>query len=860
MELAKIRPLTDEDISNSIRSLIGESSYLKTKVFKSLINGESLKSDIPKEYKNFISNYIRTWEDYANQLSEKIRNAEGATGVSSVNYTYAKEYIYSHDDYASVLQFADGVIKGISSGKFEDDEDIQDFFKFTANKAFHDKGCSVASILDNVLTNGIGVDITDSTTTHDASLFNACRKYKMFKDTDASELTKSVERTLDFIVNELDDHIRNLKFNKTRLFIATVSNIIEYITLSVTAYATRIYLISRYAYPHIMNIKKYEKTESMNESVDMNTSERFIHVMHDASELICRDYTKIKDFIDILGSFANAIGSDPLFGPDKPVNNYYRFREYFKPENIIVGKLLGNPLFDYITRDDARHSGYYGTSSSNEMNMILKEYIYNGNQSLNSTSSPLQEILHIIRSVSYENTVSGYQKLVKDVYVVAAVLFSELFDMISSGERWMKGNITSSSEVNTTTINYVAENIKMLKELYTTLSTAFLYKARDIEMHFNELKDSQLTKIQNDVSIKIPHQKANDLSSKDNMMNAVPHTLRLPLDLMDLYELPIFESLEMYDDYLRSLPALANDDYLNEAFSISSIINAIFSKIKAVYSKFEKFILDKRFESARKWVVDNSDKVLSMDYNGKEIYALPYKSKITLPEGYKNLITKLNEFDEKVLENEDTKKAYVKSLYPSETIYNWFYGNETDKSGPEMYRNHILFYNLNETKKDVPAAVNYSGDALKKEVSEWIQTIRTAPDALNEFKRIEQDIESALNRVKSKIVAIENAEKQQAMNDKKEQPSEPPAVNQSGENNKEGNSGNETAEKIDVPDTNGEKNNETSKSGTDAFLLEIQTTIMRLWGSLTDIFIHCFLTEYKYIKDAYSKARNVSNQ
>jgi hypothetical protein len=847
MESIKFTRLYDNNISSSIRELVEESSYLKSRVFKSIISGEIFKSNSSLDYKRFVSDFIESWTNYAEDLVEKMKTANGVAGISTVNYNFAKEYIYAKDDYASVLQFADGVVKGIKDNKFKDPDDVEDFFVFMVQKAFHEKGDSVASVLDSVLINGISVDMISNTSDYDAKMFDTVKKYQMFNSRDPKELNKAIDKVVDFLTDEMGDIIRDLKHNNMKMFVSMVNNIIEYITYSLTIYATRIYLISQYAYPFINGYKETVRpvSESVGEKTELGESDIAINVMHSASELLCRDYTKTKEFLNTFDAFIKSIGADPLFGVDKPKPCSYQFKTLLNDDNVFSSKLIGNALFEYITSFEMYPLDSNRNEWFTEMNHILKEYIYNNTHAIEVSHTPKHEILHVIRGAEYDKTVNGYQKLAKDLYVLTCNILNGISRYINHLENWIEVDHVTFN-YNTSMINDVAENIKMLKDLYVEFATIFLHKARDIELEFNYLKKANIAKIENEISIKIPNQKS-ELDYDYNMMNAVPDTTRLPIDLMDLYDLPTFESLELYDDYLRSLPGMEDDSYLSEAVNISSIINAIFSRIKSVFNRFASFISDKKFEAARKWVIDHQNDILSLDYTGKEIYVLPYKQNVTLPAGYNNLIEKLKAFDEKNVESDVARTEFIKSLYPSEAIYNWFYGNETDKSGPEMYRNHILFYDLNEVKKEIPAAVAINGQTLHNALSNWITTMRQAPDTLNEFKRIKDQIETAVNGVKSKMVSIENTAKQKEMNDDKE--TNPPSM--TSDKKEEG-----EAKPIEVPPTTKEGDNKSSAtSGNEALLVEIQTTIMRLWGSLASTFIHYYLTEYKYIKDAYAVGR-----
>ena len=880
MNKNKIERLTDNNISSTVKEIIAEGSYFKSKIFKAYISKGTLTFDVINRYKKYLNDIIKVWENYADELSSNMKNATGIVGVNTIDYNYVKDFIYNKDDYASILQFTDGVIQGIKSEKFKEADDVEDFFKYTVRAAFHDRGESTASLLDEVISNGFSVDMMKVTTESDVHLFNSIKNRNIFHSTDANELRKSTSKVIDFITDEMENFIKEVKEYNPRMFIVMINQIIEYIVYSLTVYVTRIYIISKYAYPFISyqsNDKFIPVQESKEIKSDKNDSDNdkinsklggydiAINIMHNASEIVCRDNTKFKEYIEILGTFSKAIGADNLFGTTKP-EHYRDIKKYLSDDNVFVDKLISNPLYEYLIGNP--YIEYGNETAITEMNNILKEYIFNTNHAYATSYTAKQEILYIIRQAKYETTTEGYKKLVKDMYVVAGALLTSIADIIFNIEKYVEDPYT---KLNTTTTNDSAQVIKTLKDLYTELAVAFLHKGRDIELHYNSLINSKISSIENNLSLKLPYQDI-DLDSNINMMNSVPDTTRVPYDILELYDMPTFESLEMYDEYLTSISGMEDDEYLSEANVVSNIINAIFSRIKSVYNRFFSFVNDKRFISARKWTLDHQSDLLSMDYNGKELVVLPYKGiinnkeNVTLPKGWKNLISNLNKFDEKIIESEESRKEFIKSLYPDPNIYSWFTGDD-NKSGPEMYRNHILFYSLEGTKKEVPPAIKVSGNDLKNAVENWINTMHGAPDVLNDFKRSKDEIETAVNHVKSKMVSIENTAKQKEINNKNESVMVEADNSQNDQSKKPA----EEAAPVEVPKTGAEtvntnndktdnKNNDektpTVSNTNEALLIEVQTAIMRLWGSLNSIFINYYLTEYKYIKDAYTVGRS----
>lgn len=879
MDSVKFTRLYDRDITKSIRTLAEESSYFKSKIFKSLIVVQNLNPDVPREYKRFISDFIKIWEDYADDLASKIRSSKGTPGVHTVKYDYAKDYIYAKDDYASVLPFADGVIQGIKSEKFKEPEDIEEFFKFTVNKAFHDKGDSVAALLDSVLINGITVDMTANTSKADAKLYDSIKTYKMFNSTDPMQLKKSSIKVVDFLSDEMADIIRELKHRNTRMFVSMVTHIVEYISYSLAAYATRIYLISQYAYPFIDTQHSDLAIRPIDESAGDSTGELApeaaefdisVNIMHGANELMCRDYTQCKAYIETLGTFVKAVGADPLFGTKKPDSNFYMNKNLLTPDNAFISKLMGNALYEYLIMDDSWMIMDRGSNIYTEMNHVLKEYMYNNTQAYPGSYTPKQELLYIIRGAHYDDTLNGYRKLVKDMYLSAGVILSRLACAIIDIEHWLNRGV-GGPELNTAIINDISENIKMLKDLYTEIAVAFMHKGRDIELHFNNLKNAEYSKVENDLSLKLPYQKM-DLSTNINMMNSVPNTTRVPYDILDLYDLPTFESLEMYDDYLRSLPGMDNDLYLSEAVGVSSIINFITSRISSIWQRLINFYENGQFKKAKEWVVNNGSSVTSLDFTGKSMTILPYKKTISPPKGYDNCINKLgsSNFNEKILESEDSKKAFIESLYPDKVIYGWFTDKNNTKAGPEMYRNLLLFYDSPaNTKAGTPQAIKVSDGDLQEYVANWVDTIKGADALLEQLKQQKNTLDQAIANLKRVVVSIQNKQNNQVNESVyiEDGTGTPPKQNQgndsNGQSGDQGQSGNAGSGMPTPPPTNATSNNSggnDNPTGPNAvFLTGIQNAILQMWGSLPQIFIHVFVTEYKYLKDAYALGHNTQN-
>ena len=336
MQPIKYLKLNDKDFANHIRDLINESSYFKGKIFKAFIRAEDIKKDVVTSYKNFIKDFIDIWEDYANDIVSKMKTTNAVKGTSTISYSYIKDYIYSVDDYASILQFTDGIIKGIESKQFYKPEDIDNFFKFTVNSAFHDKGNTVATLIDAVMVNGISVDMVSNTSDWDVEMFNVVKNYKIFKPNEALELYRSIDKVLEYITNDMSDVIRSIKGTDIKLFISIINNIVEYITYSITAYTSRIYIISRYIYSFINDSNEVHSMAESGSQIELTENDITVNIMMISSEASCRKPEYCKQFMQSMDTFTKAMGTDTLFGTNKPKPGTRLYKSLINADNVLV--------------------------------------------------------------------------------------------------------------------------------------------------------------------------------------------------------------------------------------------------------------------------------------------------------------------------------------------------------------------------------------------------------------------------------------------------------------------------------------------------------------------------------------------
>lgn len=869
MKELKFGMMYDQDIIKYIRDITGESSSLKREIFKTTVMKKSLDKKVCNDFLTAVNEFLRFWDEYSQDLHEKIKATTGTEGVITIDYQYVKEFIYAKYDYASVLPFADGIIKGVTSGKFTTTDDIEDFRDHTISKAFDNQADSSAALLDSVLVSGGGIGSINGSkpvSTLEAKMFDSIRNYDMFNRRNRPELYKAITEIVKFMTIDIGMG-KYIDTSDIKMFVSIINNIVDYITYSLTAYATRIYIISAYAYPFIQTNGKPEIVsesvihEDVNSDVDLGANE--VRVFIDADEMICRDPAKTKEFFAYFDPFLKIIGADVLFGSHKPT-----YKDHFEGMDTLgttsfCSKLVSNPLHDFLTGRRDSFLGFNDTSESSimELQQILKSYIYNNNQGIQGESSPKQEIFHVIRGTTCDGTLKGYQTLAKDLYLCAIHLCCGTESWINDIIRW-KSEENHSPKYNTGTLNSAAESLKILSEFYRDLTSAILQKARDIELNVNVIRSEEVNKTIAGINIQIPNQK-NDVDTNNNLMTAVPDTTRMPTELIDLYDVPTLECMEMYNEYVRSLPGMEDDIFYSEAFNIAAIFDAIIAGIQNAWKRFRQFWSNKDVQRSIKWIMDHEKELGSMDFSAGSMKVHNYKPAIGLPKNFNNLSNGLVNFDPDKIKTEKNVSDFISSLYPSPAIYSWFTGDENKdgKSGPIKYRNHILFYDEGNTKVEIPEDVSLSGADIQKRVMDWIKTVKDVKAVNDQMEQMGKTLETGIKSIRTKMITSTT----DATN-KPNSVTPPPTPGSTatgssntgtsavGDNTDKNNQEAAPLDKIvSNPDNKKEEANNSNLST--AVLNDIQITVKRISSSLSPIFIDYIKTMYEYLKEAYTVGR-----
>lgn len=890
-----LRNLYPGDIKMEIDNITHEASKFKKKAFLSILKNEELEPAYIRRYLGAVNKFLKYWDDYSIALAGKMRSSNGDPEVYTVEYPFIKEYIYAKYDFASVLPFADGLVKGISDNKFNSVEDIEDFRDHTISKAFDGLPSNAAGVLDRVVNPPMGVDFHQKAEKSGATSFNVAKTYDMFNARTRSELYRATEKTINFITYDL----RYGKFpnkDNLRIFVSMINNIIDYITYSLTAYSCRIYIIAKWALPFTSRdeSKEYDRDYSEsgnNESTrgpviqaSSNDNNTEVTIMRELDDTVARDVSQMETFFDAFENFLGDSGATSLFKNAKIPHFKYSYESdcgsmednFFGKDlrdNDIEMRLFRYPCSLYPTDMDEKDVA--------EIAHSFKGMLYNSAQGMEGSSSAKQELLHIIRGTENGDTLNNYLELARDLYLYAMRMALRLKENLRRNKDFVS-NSYDDSRYSVSTKRDAMEILKMINEFYGDFMLAVLYKARDLEMKINNARNAVIAKTMDMCTFKIPELDKSDACSNNNMMSAVPDTTRMPIDLMDTYAIPSFESMELNDDLLRYLPEFANDIYFSEAFNISQGWNAVKSKLVGLWRKIQNFFNDKKFKEAVKWVTSHKNNLMNMDVSGAKLQVYPYKIDITLPDGFENLINNLSNIPDKALENDEALDKWIKSLYPNETVYGWFNNGE---NGALKYRNLFLFQDANEVDdKHHEVMVNIGDTQIAKNLGGWINTIEQSDNLFRQLQNLESKVENALNSLKAKAAGVTNKLNSQSnSNNNSTALGESTGIYLEADGNTSGNAAtNQNSHPItaqgagtsanaagNTPQTGnaqpaatnqGSSNNTSSQPNTGVAVVQralkqVDIVIAQLYTSLLPMIVEYLRAEYKYIKDVYTQVK-----
>jgi len=827
-------------------------------------------------FKNMLNDLLREYDDHCKELVKEfqktnIKDIPSSMVIKNMPYSSIKNFIYPSYDFASILKFVQGVEMGASDDKMKDHSDVQDFFEQTVRLAFKLDADDVGELVETYLAHTED-DLVEMDNT-ERNMFDSVRNYnELFRPADRSVIYTSILEALHYL-NGLEGPLRG-EYNllgDDRMMIALINQTIEYVIYTVMVYLIRIFMIYNYLRPVEVKIAQMKPltpvavSEATEEPEEM---EGCFEPLRKIDHTVIRDPHRLVEYITVLHDFLTWLNVKDLNKLPKPG------QEYINPEtmanNLLYGGIINlqdNPLFQtivcYKQKYDDDRSQVNDKLNIAELHQQLKYGVDNPKQALPG-ASPKDGFLHAIRGVGGKDA-SKLKETIAHLYTFTVHFSSKLHHMMDD----VKGQYDQSHVIDGTKFDphgiHTLTDKRLLNEIYNYLLQfyqdfifAVYRKFLYLENEYCKSKDRETNKIYQMTSL--------DNVLNDAMQVAVPSTLRMPIEYQDQFVIPVFEYLEMYDEYLRHLPEFQNDPYLTEAANLSSIINAIWALLQGIYNSSMAFF--KNFRPAAKWVTANEQKLLSMKLpEGEKIEALPYKISVArFKQCVEGIIKTKGEVDKDTLKDEASLKAFVEKLYPKITsagVNLNLYDEITNKNTTfaKVYNNYLLFGK--NTPEEV-AKVAVTKDNYTPYLKGWIASVKGADEIVQEITKLKVDIDGVARDLKSKMTTLV---KESTIFIEAE--AAPPPTQADAKPAAPGSAASTTSKpdnaeqpKADDTQAKGEEKKTDKPEGKSYADLcaRVNNAITNLWSPINKELTKAMRNEYGYIKDFYSKASKAQVQ
>ena len=834
------------------RGMTNAANYFKFFMMKAKIKHEEIDKSHVTDFMTEATNFIRFFANYAEEIQEIARNTEVSGPVYGYPYDAIKDQLYANYDFASILPFTDGLMKGQASGTIKTPADVKEYFEHTIAKAFPDCGASPAAVIDYVTSSYSPVYKSIHLSEQEVKHFNQVKHTKIYDHSERLEMYKAIDTTVEF-VRQSFNRSKDQEIGDVKLYTAIIHSVVDYALYTMFVYAMKYYVIGRYVYAFadsaFVNPSKDTGMAPRTESAtDFNSKVGMITRMHDTDEIMVRDMNKLPEFLKVLTQWMVDLNRGPNIDPGDV--EAYHIPGKITPDNPFVQDLTANALYNLISVNP-----YFYLQNDNpdgkQFTLIrskLRDCILNNDHGVETNESPKQQFLLVFRNMKPKSeTVDGYANLALDLCSTASQILDRIRSFTDNFSRW-RSYADNMKLADPTAHAASAECMRLIAELYRDFSVAILYKCRDIEEHINTLRSANMNRAEADLKIKVPGMKP-DVNTNANMMSIIPDTTRNVADIDEMYAAESYAMLEAYDLYAQSLPGMENDPYYTEAVDLSKVINAIIAKLTSWYDKFQAFLQNKAVTRGFQWIIQHKTELNRMTFENVEMQVLPYKKDITMPEGFDQIITKIQAANPDTFKDPDAKTRFIRSLYPNDTVAGWFMDENAEerKKAPQKYKNYILFQDLNEVKADAPQPVKLSNQNIANAIKEvWVPTIEDAPKTLQAHRETTDRFKRAVEELKRKLANSTSGTATTSTTTTNNANQTPPSIDE--RNGTGGNGSNNTAEQNKkVADQ------QAAGINVDATIGEISLVIENIWGSMTNMFIEYFRAMYGYLQESYSK-------
>lgn len=753
--------VTKMDILEYKDWILSCASGLKRGIYKSWLTDKNIARNNIFEFLSNMNGILKGLDDNINEINLIFKRPLSEVTEVKIKFDEIKDFVYGEFDYPSVLQFADGLYMGMSKGEFDTPTKINDFYHFTARKAFANMPTNPDDLVNEIYRHDYTVP---SSVNYDLSSYKTISNWsKLFPFGDRKIIYDAAGKVLNFIYEN-----KNVSMGivDSMMEVHAIISIVDYIAHTLLVYACRIYAI------YSFSLQFVEENIEVKESVDIDASVSgedprgdISYIFQVTDELIIRDPNKFDEFLNRFYRFIEKTYGRKISKDIEPKNfdiyNINKIEKYTKTNRFI--KVLKD-LHIYKVLEEVLSPPMFNTNRIDERKVKLVETLLNPKHAISTKYSARHEFLHIFKGV-YCNyyDLEDCRDCALDLYVATLVL----------GRDWLsRVNLVSRGE-NVYDIHdkMVTSTESLLSSFYSEIMMLIAQRSAYLERVINAHLKKELDEQNKLFQIHTPMDTLRELidSAPDATLCAAPDTTRIPYSLEQIYHLPAFEYFEFCDDLLKTDPIFKELPYFTEAVEgngrISELINKILAMIDGIFTKAKNLFSSNKFKAAQEWVVKHKEKLLMVKFDktppAKEdvFKALNYKE--TIGTGNVVNIAQFKSFmdstkiEDAIKDVAKWKEDCYKSLLTGD-LANIFISDNVKGDKAKVYKNMLLYKNANINTIEPPSIMVNDNNKLMRLVTTWVSTVEDASKLTQQFTTIQATINQITNNLKSKVVTYTN--------------------------------------------------------------------------------------------------------
>lgn len=618
-------PFADDNIGDYLyNNIIKDVNDMKSLIVKDVMNNNHHEVQNNIKFLSKINDFIKFWYNYGAQTMSRIQeNGFKNSHDQDVKYSTIKPFMYGKYDFKSVLLYADGMSK-MTDDKNEKytQGDLQSFFKFTIEKAFRTEKTEVNDLISTTLSN-IDLAVPEDDSEFDP---NIIKDYDLFPESDYTDLYKSIEGVMNFItINKMKNLFEIKKRINNKLLIGfAVKSIFDYIIYSLSFYALRIYVVSKFLNSYINdNEDDGEVVEESALSIFDNDILKLNISRNEDNEYY--NYNNITIFSSMDGTTYRNPDSSSFF------KEFEKFLDcnnisVEKDKPVIVDKIhemfkdiySDSKMYKYLT-DEKAFCTYEVMDNVDEIYLNLKYIFNNMKLGLEVESNKIIFFNTLIHNeYDGKETISELRKSSERIYYFSKYFFCRIRQLINAvNNLW---NQAMNCQHIKNPIGYIgykkklAECADFLNKFYDEFTAVIHNLMSDIEKKMCDINMKKRKDALAQSSIDFD-EKEFDRKLKNKYGISDDEEIKDEYEIEDMLEnintYSSFENMMIYREYFKNIPEIKELGYFAEE-SFGDTLKGWWEKIRkwfmdTIWTPLSNFFTGNGFEKAKKWAQDNRD-------------------------------------------------------------------------------------------------------------------------------------------------------------------------------------------------------------------------------------------------------------